>query len=170
MQAILNFFGFFKQPESKEEAKVFAERQEKLDALDEHLKEAQGEMRDAAGWVPFLSAASDISYGAIEKDNTNVVMGMAGIVVDAVPGGKDAKTLVNIAKNAKKMSIEEIGKFLKAGIDWHKGSAKKDFLKMFKKELKGDTNADFYIDKSTKDVYLKSNKSGNWINTGQKLD
>ena len=76
----------------------------------------------------------------------------------------------NIAKNTKKMSPEDIGNFLKAGKDWHKGSAKSNFLKQFKKELKGDTNADFYIDKITKEVFLKSNKSGNWINTGQKFE
>ena len=84
--------------------------------------------------------------------------------------GKAAKTVANIAKNAKKMSPDDIGKFLNAGKDWHKGSAKGDFLKQFKKELKGDTNADFYIDKTTREVFLKSNKSGNWINTGQKFD
>ena len=45
--------------------------------------------------------------------------------------------------------------------NWHKTSAKSKFLSKFKKELKGDTNADFYIDKSTKEVFLKSNKSEN---------
>lgn len=79
------------------------------------------------------------------------------------------KTASTIAKNAKKMLPDEIGAFLGAGKNWHKTSAKSDFLKKFKKELKGDTNADFYIDKSTKEVFLKSNKSGNWINTGQKI-
>ncbi len=83
---------------------------------------------------------------------------------------KTAKGVSNIAKNAKKMSPDDIGKFLNAGKDWHKSSAKGNFLKQFKKELKGDTNADFYIDKTTREVFLKSNKSGNWINTGQKFD
>lgn len=85
----------------------------------------------------------------------------AGGVVEG--GGK-------IAKNAKKMSPDDIGVFLNAGVNWHKGSAKKDFLKKFKKELRGDTNADFYFDETTKDVFLKSNKSGNWINTGLKFE
>ncbi|MEN9638925.1 MAG: hypothetical protein RLZZ262_793 [Bacteroidota bacterium] len=78
--------------------------------------------------------------------------------------------LSNIAKNARRMSLDEIGDFLKAGKDWHKTNAKTQFLNQFKKELKGDTNADFYIDKVTKEVFLKSNKSGNWINTGQRLE
>jgi hypothetical protein len=42
--------------------------------------------------------------------------------------------------------------------------------KQFKKELKGDKNADFYDDKTTKNVFLKSIKSENWINTGKKFD
>ncbi|MBK8445124.1 MAG: hypothetical protein IPL35_17730 [Sphingobacteriales bacterium] len=58
---------------------------------------------------------------------------------------------------------------MKAGKDWHKGPAKGKFLKEFQKELKGDINADFYMDSNTKDVFLKSNKSGNWINTGKKF-
>ncbi len=68
------------------------------------------------------------------------------------------------------MSPDDIGKFLGAGKNWHGTTAKKDYLKQFSKQLKGDTNADFYIDKTTKEVFLKSNKSGNWINTGQKFD
>lgn len=71
-----------------------------------------------------------------------------------IPGGSQtklaAKVVRNIAKNAKKMSPDDIGKFLNAGKDWHKGSAEGNFLKQFKKELKGDTNADFYIDKTTR--------------------
>ena len=50
--------------------------------------------------------------------------------------------------------------------DWHKSSAKRDYLKRFFKQLKGDTNADFYIDKISNEVLLKSNKSANWIKTG----
>jgi RHS repeat-associated protein len=75
-----------------------------------------------------------------------------------------------LATNAKKMSPDQIGEFLKAEKDWHKGSAKKEFLAKFRKELKGDTNADFYFDKNSKEVFLKSNKSGTWVNTGVKLD
>jgi hypothetical protein len=42
-----------------------------------------------------------------------------------------AEEVSNKAKNAKKVSPDDIGDFLKAGKDWHKGSAKKDFLKQF---------------------------------------
>ena len=81
-----------------------------------------------------------------------------------------AKTISkSLGKDAIKLDPEEIGDFLGAGKNWHQGSAKKDFLKQFKKELKGDTNADFYIDKKTEEVFLKSNKSGNWINTNKKF-
>ncbi len=83
---------------------------------------------------------------------------------------KAVKGVSNIAKNAKKMSLDDIGDFLNAGKDWHGGMAKKKYLKKFEKELKGDTNVYFYLDKNTKQVFLKSNKSGNWINTGQKFN
>jgi hypothetical protein len=79
------------------------------------------------------------------------------------------KETENIFKDAKKMSPDDIGEFLGEGKNWHKTKAKSNFLNFFKKELKGDTNADFYVDKITKEVYLKSNKSGNWIKTGQKF-
>lgn len=81
--------------------------------------------------------------------------------------GLAGKSGAQIGKNAVKMSNEQIGKFLNAGKNWHKTSAKEKFLNFFKKELKGDTNADFYIDKKTKEVFLKSNHSGNWIKTGE---
>ena len=35
--------------------------------------------------------------------------------------------------------------------------------------MKGDTNADFHINKDTNDIYLKTNKKI-WINTGDKLE
>ena len=107
----------------------------------------------------FLGGGNELLEG-------NYLKGAALLMISTgkIPGGK------TIAKNAKKMLPDDIGVFLKAGEDWHKGSAKKDFLKQFKKELKGDTNADFYFDKDTRDVFLKSNKSGNWINTGQKFN
>lgn len=79
-------------------------------------------------------------------------------------------TTNSIAKNAIKMSIDEIGEFLNAGKNWHKTSAKSDFLGKFRKDLKGDTNADFYLDNVTNEVLLKSNKSNNWIKTGQKFE
>ena len=37
-------------------------------------------------------------------------------------------------------------------------------------KLKGDKNADIYINKVTKGVFLKGNKSDVWVPTGQKLD
>lgn len=55
----------------------------------------------------------------------------------------------------KKMSLDDIRDFLNPGKDWHKGKAKTKFLEKFKKELKGDTNVDFYLDKNTKKVFFK---------------
>ena len=36
--------------------------------------------------------------------------------------------------------------------------------------MKGDTNADFYINKDTNDIYLRTNRKKIWINTGDKLE
>jgi hypothetical protein len=84
---------------------------------------------------------------------------------------KDANGRVHangkVGSNAKKMSSNEIGEFLGEGENWHQTSAKRDFLSKFKKQLRGDTNADFYIDKGTGQVLLYSNKSKIWIETGQ---
>lgn len=115
-------------------------------------------------------------YENLTYENPNVTGTYPGFM-DWVGGVGPAKGAINaakgaskFAKNARKMLPDEIGDFLQAGKNWHKGSAKGDFLKQFKKALKGDTNADFYIDETTKDVFLKSNKSGKWINTGQKFE
>ena len=91
-------------------------------------------------------------------------------VLKVVDGDDAGKSVSKLAKKSRKMSTDEIEKFLDSGVDWHKTSAKKDFLKGFRKELKGDLNADFWVDKTTKEVFLKSNKSSNWIPTGLKFE
>ena len=53
---------------------------------------------------------------------------------------------------------------------WHKTNAKKNYLGIFKKEMKGDINADLYINKDTNDIYLKTNRKEIWIDTGDKLE
>ena len=119
------------------------------------------------GFSPIMGMPPDFSFATKPLK----ILELAKDVRSLLKIGKETvKTAGNIAKNAKKMSPDDIGKFLGAGKDWHKTSAKTKFLKQFKKELKGDTNADFYIDKTTKEVFLKSNKSNNWINTGQKFE
>ncbi len=71
----------------------------------------------------------------------------------------------SIGKNAKKADTKDIDKIL--GNNWHKNGAKTKFLKPYLKQLKGSTNADFYIDKTTKEILLKGNKSNAWVRTGQ---
>jgi hypothetical protein len=78
----------------------------------------------------------------------------------------DTTSASSTGKNAKKMTTDEIGDFLNAGEDWHQTSAKTDFLNGYKKELQGSTNADFYIDRTTGEVFLKPNKGGKIISTG----
>ena len=71
--------------------------------------------------------------------------------------------------NARKMTDKEIGLFFDDE-KWHKTSAKRDYLSFFKKEMKGDDNADFYINNDTNDIYLRTNRKKIWINTGNKLE
>lgn len=66
------------------------------------------------------------------------------------------------------MTPDEIGKYFNDK-NWHKGDYKKSLMKDFQKELKGSTNVDLYVDKTTKQVYLKGNKSGTWVDTGETL-
>lgn len=54
--------------------------------------------------------------------------------------------------------------------EWHKNGAKSDYLGKFEKKMKGDTNADLYINKDTNDIYLKTNRKEIWIDTGDKLE
>ena len=75
----------------------------------------------------------------------------------------------SIYANTREMTDEEIARFF-GDEEWHDTNAKKDYLGNFKKEMKGDTNADFHIDKDTNDIYLKTNKKEIWINTGDKLE
>lgn len=42
-----------------------------------------------------------------------------------------------------------------------------ELINNFKKQLKGSTNADFYVDKKTKEILLKGNKNDVWVKTGE---
>gem|GEM_PF-4447009 len=80
-----------------------------------------------------------------------------------------AKT-ARIGASAKKLSVNQVGQILGAGKNWHKTGAKGKFLNMFKNQMKGDKNADFFMDKVTKEVLLRTNKRGEWIQTGVFFD
>lgn len=66
------------------------------------------------------------------------------------------------------MTKDEIGQYF-GDKNWHKKGYKEVLLSRFNKELKGSTNADFYVDKSNNHIYLKGNKSGAWVDTGDIL-
>ncbi len=120
--------------------------------------------------TPLLDSTNALIYALRGEWGDACLSGISTIpyVGDAI--GKGGKLASRIGKNAKKLSIDEIGDFLGAGKNWHEGKAKKKFLNKFKKELKGDTNADFYVDKKTKEILLKSNKNKNWVRTGEYLE
>jgi hypothetical protein len=78
------------------------------------------------------------------------------------------KTATEIAKNCKKMTEDQITQLL--GKDWHKNGSKSRLVKKFSRELKGSTNADFYVDKTTFEVLLQGNKTKSWVQTGLFLE
>ena len=67
------------------------------------------------------------------------------------------------------MTDKEIERFF-GDEEWHKNGAKSDYLGNFAKKMKGDNNADFYINNDTNDIYLKTNRKEIWIDTGDKLE
>ena len=75
----------------------------------------------------------------------------------------------SIYANARKMTDKEISRFFEDE-EWYDTNAKKDYLKKFEKEMKGDINADFHINKDANDIYLKTNRKKISINTGNKLE
>ena len=75
----------------------------------------------------------------------------------------------SIYANAREMTDEEIARFF-GDEKWHDTNAKPDYLDIFQKEMKGNTNADFYKNNDTNDIYLKTNKKNIWINTGDKFE
>lgn len=70
--------------------------------------------------------------------------------------------------DSRRMTENEISQYFNDP-NWHKGNYKNAMINKFRKELKGSTNADFYIDTKTNQVYLKGNKSGAWVDTGDTL-
>ncbi len=59
--------------------------------------------------------------------------------------------------DAKKMSDKEIGEDFFGDSNWHKTNAKRQLIKQYEKELKGNKNADFYKDKAG-NFYLRGNQ------------
>ncbi|MNK04936.1 hypothetical protein D3C87_228090 [compost metagenome] len=78
------------------------------------------------------------------------------------------KTADEIAKNCKKMSESQITQLLGEG--WHKNGAKTKIVKKFGRDLKGSTNADFFIEKNTGEILLQGNQSKAWVQTGLFLE
>ena len=82
--------------------------------------------------------------------------------------GKQKSSCNGNFSNSRKMTNSEIAKYF-GDNNWHKGKYKERLIHHYKKELKGSTNVDLYIDKSTKEVYLRGNKSNAWVKTGDIL-
>ena len=118
---------------------------------------ASGEDVDAAKMGLLIPVASGSSVRKVD----NVFDAMKARRV--VSGSEAAK----LAKNTDRMLDKDLNKILGEG--WHsKGStAKKNYVKTYEKELRGNTNPDFYIDKNNGDIFLKSTQSGNpvWVKT-----
>lgn len=70
--------------------------------------------------------------------------------------------------NSRRMTDREIAQYFNDN-NWHKEKYKKNILNKYRKELKGSTNADFYVDKNTHHICIRGNKSNAWVDTGEIL-
>lgn len=95
--------------------------------------------------------------------------GAAGIGIGVYIAKKNGDGDSCDSNNTRGMTDEELADFLGEGDDWHyDGKAKDDYRKGFRKQLRGDTNADFQIDKDTREVVLRGNKNKDiYVRTGQ---
>lgn len=92
LEQIIDYFGFFKQFESREEAASYAGRQERFNSAAAQLTERAEELRETVAYIPLLGAATEISHAAIaEKDNTKVLASTLLFGLEAVPGGSAGK-------------------------------------------------------------------------------
>lgn len=77
-------------------------------------------------------------------------------------------SIIEQSKEIRKMTVDEITTFL--GLNWHKNGAKTKYLAKYKGKMKGDNNADFYVHKKTKRVYLVTNRKKYVIETNDYLN
>ncbi|MCE6988871.1 RHS repeat domain-containing protein [Dyadobacter sp. CY323] len=96
-QRIFDFLGLFKKPETQEEAALYSNRQETFNQTVDALEKGSDELKNKAEWVPFIGAITDISQGAVRKDNTQVILGMASFGLDALPGPGGGKVGMGLA-------------------------------------------------------------------------
>lgn len=112
LQQVLDYLGVFTQPETEEEAAKYADRQERFTNVGDHLEKAGEELKSKAEFVPVLGGIANISQGAVKKDNTQVVLGMASLALDALPGGKASKAIDLIPTHGLTMSNREFKRFV----------------------------------------------------------
>ena len=103
-------------------------------------------------------------YGILIPFVSGSAVNKAEKAVRTVLSGAEA---AKAAKNTTKMVEKDIDKVLGKG--WHTNGEKDRYVESFKKELRGNTNADFYIDKDNGDIFLKGNNSNNWVKTGDNI-
>ena len=125
-------------------------------ALQLNNGDVSGAAISVAGLVPYLGDLA--KAGKVKKD--------LGVINNAIEAAN--KGIKSNFANSRRMTDNEIGEFF-GDKNWHKGNYKKSLMKDFQKELKGSTNVNFYVDKTTNQVYLKGNKSDAWVDTGEVL-
>jgi RHS repeat-associated protein len=145
-------------------AGIFAKGGKRLwDAAGPYVDDAIEWGKDIGGWLSPSPSVSIPGFGSVPLDQADEGMSNMSKHGDGGGGGKGPN---KIGANAEKMKEKDLAEYFDDP-NWHKkNSTKKATLKRYKKEMKGDTNADFYIDEGTKEILLKTNKSKHWIRTG----
>ena len=121
-------------------------------------------------------AAITIGGVAVIAGSEALAMGGAILMANAVAnktngydrGGYKTSNQNSKFSNSRRMTPKEIEKHF-GNKNWHQSHEKKNILNKFRKELKGSTNADLYVDKKNNQIYLKGNKSDAWVDTGEVL-
>ncbi len=69
----------------------------------------------------------------------------------------------------RKMTADELEEFFE-NPNWHQTNAKRKLINEFRNELRGDTNVDLMLERSTREVFLQGNKSKVTVSTGRHLE
>ncbi|GAB2769814.1 hypothetical protein GCM10027275_10400 [Rhabdobacter roseus] len=137
LQKLLNYFGFLAQPQSEQEAQMYASRQEQLSTVSTRLQEGGESLRKKVAYVPLLGSASELSHAAVEKDNTQIMVNTIFLGLDALPITNAANGGSNIALGVR----EHLGGFAKkvGGSTWETWGTK-NFQTQFLETINNPAN------------------------------
>lgn len=117
VQKLFNFFGFFKQPDSEEEAQTYAERREQLSNLSNDVDASRERVIEGTKYIPLVGAAANLSNAIVKKDNTSVITGSVLFALDATGGSEmynfTKTTIAHMDDAARMIPIQMLDEIIK---------------------------------------------------------